>query len=268
MAARIDSLKIIDVAAPCDADWDAMTGDERVRRCQLCQMNVYNLSEMTEAEALELVNQREGRLCIQFYRRADGTMLTKDCPIGLKAIRKAIRQKIARMWASMAALAGAILVGGIFGRSAGAEKLSEPAIPDVDPRLIEVVKGKICVTQPPSPVALLSYETLKTAPADTIKNYLGRCLEKEEQASYGMPDPDNMNALDESVRQAWRLKVDDASFLPNPGTREHDELSKITAELLKKHPDIALQISGPPAHLIHAVRGQMILRPDVAPVPR
>ena len=84
----------------------------------------------------------------------------------------------------------------------------------------------------------------------------------------GHSAPDNKNALEESVRQAWQAKVDDASYLPKQGTKDHDELSKITAELLKKHPDIALQISGPPAHLIHAVRGQMIVVPDVAPFPR
>lgn len=266
MAARIDSLHIIDVAAPCSADWDAMTGDERVRHCQQCQMNVYNLSEMTEPEALKLVNQREGRLCIQFYRRADGTLLTKDCPVGLKAIRKAVRERIVRMWASTAALAGAIFFGGVFGRPAKTEVIE--LHPEIPPEVVEVIKGKICVTQPVAPQLQLTYDGLKMMDAKTLKGYLNRCLAKEEQASYGMPDPEDKNALAENVRQAWQSKVEDASFLPKPGTKEHDELSKITAELLKKHQGVALQIIGPQLRLDRAVRGQMIVVPDVAPVPR
>ena len=44
--------------------------------------NVYNLSDMTEEEALKLVEEREGRLCVRFYQREDGTVLTSDCPVG------------------------------------------------------------------------------------------------------------------------------------------------------------------------------------------
>src|SRR5262245_30602687 len=34
------------IASPCSADWDEMTGDDRVRFCGRCRKNVYNLSEM------------------------------------------------------------------------------------------------------------------------------------------------------------------------------------------------------------------------------
>ena len=37
---------------------------------------------MTEEEALKLVEEREGRLCVRFYQRRDGTVLTTDCPVG------------------------------------------------------------------------------------------------------------------------------------------------------------------------------------------
>ena len=260
MKTKLTSLNVIDVAAPCPANWEAMTGDDRVRHCSQCEMNVYNLSEMTEREALQLVNQHEGRLCIQFYRRADGTMLTKNCPVGLKAIRKAVRRKITRLWASTAAVAGAIFFGGIVGRSCQAEVLD---VVEIDPKLIEVVKGKVCV----SPQPLLTYDGLKMMDAKTVKQYLHRCLTKEEQASYGMPDPDNKNALEEGVRQSWQAKVEDASYLPQRGTNEHNELSKITAELLKKHSEIALQILAPQLRIDHAVRGRMTFVPHADHLP-
>jgi len=49
---------------------------------------VYNLSAMTQSEATALVNKTEGRLCVRFYRRPDGTMLTRDCPVGLRALKR------------------------------------------------------------------------------------------------------------------------------------------------------------------------------------
>ena len=76
------------VASPCSANWDTMVGDDRVRFCQQCNLNVYNLTRMTRDEAESLVVTTEGRLCVRFYRRADGSVLTRDCPIGLAAIRR------------------------------------------------------------------------------------------------------------------------------------------------------------------------------------
>ena len=67
-----------------------MTGDDRVRHCQSCQLNIYNTADMTAQEVQHLIENREGRLCIRMYRRADGTVLTKDCPVGLRAVRKRI----------------------------------------------------------------------------------------------------------------------------------------------------------------------------------
>ena len=265
MNRMISSLNVIDVASPCSADWDAMTGDERVRHCRQCDMNVYNLSEMPEDKALKLVNEREGRLCIQFYRRADGTMITKDCPVGLRAIRKSIRQKVVRIWAKAAALTGAFLVSGLFGRSVGAEVV-EVKPPDVPPEVIQAIKGQICVTPqvPQVPQIQLTFEGLRMMPAETLKGYLKKCLAKEEQASYRMPDPENKNALEESVRQTWQAKVDDASYMPQPGSQEHDALAKLTSAQLKKHSDIAMQIMAPllRPHL-EPIRGRMIVRPDI-----
>ncbi len=75
----------IDVAAPCRMSWDAMKGDERTRFCGACNLNVYNLSGMSREEAEKLVATADGRVCVRFFRRQDGTVLTEDCPVGLAA---------------------------------------------------------------------------------------------------------------------------------------------------------------------------------------
>ncbi|HEY6970450.1 MAG TPA: carboxypeptidase-like regulatory domain-containing protein [Candidatus Angelobacter sp.] len=76
----------IRIASPCTADWDKMRGDDSVRHCTACNLNVYNFSAMTETEVEHLLGTRQGRLCARFYRRADGTILTQDCPVGWRTV--------------------------------------------------------------------------------------------------------------------------------------------------------------------------------------
>jgi hypothetical protein len=90
MTAPIQKLDRLYVATPCSADWDSMQGNDKVRFCQHCNLNVYNISMMTKAQAEALIASTEGRLCTKFYRRIDGTILTKDCPVGLRALRRSV----------------------------------------------------------------------------------------------------------------------------------------------------------------------------------
>ena len=74
------------MASPCNDRWEDKEGDEQSRFCLHCQKHVYNLSAMTESAALSLIEQKEGKLCARFYRRADGTLLTSNCPVGHQRI--------------------------------------------------------------------------------------------------------------------------------------------------------------------------------------
>lgn len=86
------------IASPCPADWEKMAGDERVRHCAECNLNVYNLSAMTERQVQELIAGSRGkRLCARFYRRADGTVLTQDCPWSVRALAR----KVSRLGAAV-----------------------------------------------------------------------------------------------------------------------------------------------------------------------
>lgn len=95
------SLDRLSVASPCPADWEAMTGDERVRFCGLCQLNVYNLSGMSRTEAEDLIQTTEGRLCVRYFQRPDGTVITRDCPVGLQTLRKRKIRKLSRFAAAV-----------------------------------------------------------------------------------------------------------------------------------------------------------------------
>jgi hypothetical protein len=97
-----NQLNNVRVASPCPADWDQMLGNDRSRFCGQCNLNVYNLSAMSRSEAEEFIARSEGRVCIRYYRRKDGSIITENCPVGLRALKK-------RMSQIAAALASAIL---------------------------------------------------------------------------------------------------------------------------------------------------------------
>jgi hypothetical protein len=104
-------LEQISVASPCTVSWDVMAGDDRARFCGQCSQLVYNLSAMTQKEAEALVMAREGRLCVRFYKRADGTMMTKDCPVGWRAIKRRVAMVGAAAAAVLVAMLGLLTLG-------------------------------------------------------------------------------------------------------------------------------------------------------------
>jgi hypothetical protein len=72
------------IASPCKERWADMIGDDRVRVCNGCERPVFDLSEMTLAEAEAVLATRGVTPCVRFYRRADGTVMTADCAPGAR----------------------------------------------------------------------------------------------------------------------------------------------------------------------------------------
>jgi hypothetical protein len=129
MPTYTNPLEQVRVAAPCPAVWEKMVGDERVRYCDSCSLHVYNLSGMTRREAEALVTSSESRLCVRFYRRADGTILTRNCPVGLGALkRRAARAATATMTAVLGFFAGLGLNFGVD-RALSPSIMEESAVP-------------------------------------------------------------------------------------------------------------------------------------------
>jgi len=164
MSKFTNPLNNIKVASPCSADWNEMMGNERRRFCAECKLNVYNLSGMSQREAENLLLNSEGRLCVRFYKRADGTILTKDCPVGWQAIRQRV-SKTATAFASLvfAALSG-IGLANYFAES------SEPQIMEQISYEAENLKmGEIAVEEINSNVAVLE-EPIATMGNVSIKD--------------------------------------------------------------------------------------------------
>ena len=138
MSKFTNPLNNIRIASPCSADWNQMVGDNRQRHCGDCKLNVYNLSGMTRSEAEDLILNSEGRVCMRIYRRADGTVLTKDCPVGWSAVKQRV-SKIATAFASMIfAVLGGIGLTSYFSDSADNSKsMGVVAVTNHNPPIIE-----------------------------------------------------------------------------------------------------------------------------------
>lgn len=122
MQTSLNILQNARIAAPCSAEWSAMQGDERVRFCGQCEKNVYNLIGMDDNEADALLAEHEGHACIRAYQRADGTLMTQNCPVGLRKVRQRMAWGIGSIAAGFAMLLSSFTFG--LSRRAGA-RLSE-----------------------------------------------------------------------------------------------------------------------------------------------
>lgn len=107
-------LNNIHVASPCPANWDEMYGDDRKRHCGACKMNVYNLSDMTRREAEDLLVNSEGRLCVRFFRRADGSILTQNCPVGWAKVKQRVSRVATAAFSMIAGLFGGVFAFNLF----------------------------------------------------------------------------------------------------------------------------------------------------------
>jgi len=107
MPKSVRSFDRITIPAPCDADWDAMIGNDQVRFCEHCNLHVTNLSSMTRSEAMRLVARSRGRLCVRFIQRANGDILTKEIPQQLHRISRRASRIAAGAFSATLGLASA-----------------------------------------------------------------------------------------------------------------------------------------------------------------
>jgi hypothetical protein len=129
-AKRLPLLDQVAIASPCSESWDQMKGDEAVRFCGRCEKHVYNLSALSAEAAERLIREKEGQMCVRLYRRADGTVLTADCPVGVRR-RRVKRAVVASVGGTLLA-AGGLAAATAFARMGAMEpqligKLAQPS---------------------------------------------------------------------------------------------------------------------------------------------
>jgi hypothetical protein len=116
----VDYLNELRIAAPCTVSWQSMDGDERVRHCTQCNKNVYNISDMSRADANQFLRLTAQGACVNFYKRMDGTVLVDNCPVGLRRLRANYRRAAAAIVAIFG-LAQGLVMEAIAGDSGNAK---------------------------------------------------------------------------------------------------------------------------------------------------
>jgi hypothetical protein len=102
------------IASPCPEIWETMIGEGAVRACSRCDQEVFDLGAMTLAQADALIRSRTGeRTCARLRRRADGTMMFRDCEVGASGVRaRRIGVALGALAIAAAAAASSASMGG------------------------------------------------------------------------------------------------------------------------------------------------------------
>lgn len=106
------------VASPCSVSWSDMTGDEAVRYCGECKLNIHNLSSLSDDQVVALIDRKRSgeRICTYFYRDQSGAIVTDNCPKRLKIFRRKLQICAASMLLALCWLwAGQVDAQGLVG---------------------------------------------------------------------------------------------------------------------------------------------------------
>ncbi|MDQ1813284.1 hypothetical protein RBA41_08205 [Massilia sp. CCM 9210] len=188
------ALQRVDIASPCTVSWDKMAGDDRVRHCNDCNKNVFNLSSMPQADAAALLaDNHHGDLCVRFYRRQDGTVMTSDCG---DSPRAAVRQA----WRKLPHMAGAAVLAlsaaGCSASDAAPDAKAHSPVPGVTPTPMIVtmgapppsMQGVPDATKPAPPAGQTGQQEKKTKSAAWMGN-VAAPREPVEQPAKGANTP-------------------------------------------------------------------------------
>lgn len=85
------------ISSPCPISWEKLRGNDRVRFCEKCKLNVFNLAILSEREAQDLVERTERKLCVRLYDRGDQTATAEDCRLGRARKRMKVAVTIAAL---------------------------------------------------------------------------------------------------------------------------------------------------------------------------
>jgi len=84
-------LETFQLVRPCPINMDGLDPAEKENFCKSCNKKVYNLSVLSTDAAEALLEEKGNKACVMFVRNNDGRIVTDDCPIFLRPIRRCTR---------------------------------------------------------------------------------------------------------------------------------------------------------------------------------
>ena len=124
-------LNNLTIPSPCSADWNSMVGNDQVRFCEHCSLDVHNLSRMTRNQAQRLVARSNGRLCVRYHHDSSGRPLT--LPLSQKLHR--INRRVSRI-AAGAFTATLSITSAVSQNSVSAQSVNPPSATQQNPRWV------------------------------------------------------------------------------------------------------------------------------------
>jgi hypothetical protein len=76
MNRKSGKLETLRIPEPCSVGWENMTGDDKIRFCNQCNKQVFNLSVMTHRQAEAIIAATRGNLCARIAPRTDDNVRT------------------------------------------------------------------------------------------------------------------------------------------------------------------------------------------------
>lgn len=147
------------IGGPCHEDWDAMqVGPGGARRfCFACSKSVHDLSEMTEAEARELLAAKaDEEICIAYALDEAGRIEHRRVPVGqgLVPVSSLLRARAARASkGATAAMVGALAACTPHGAAETMPEL-EDEVAEVAERILGHAPPAKASVPPPDPVSV------------------------------------------------------------------------------------------------------------------
>lgn len=100
----------IQVQSPCTASWDSMVGNDQIRFCQHCNQTVHDISAITRKDVARLIAKSQGRLCVRYQRRPDGSFDTLKTAKTLHQISPRVARLAAGAFSAALSVTGAVIL--------------------------------------------------------------------------------------------------------------------------------------------------------------
>ncbi len=183
-----------------------MEGNERERFCKQCSKTVLNISDLSNAEANQFLREKtDSRLCVKFYLRTDGTIMTDECPKMIRPIRNAARYIFQQT--SVALGLSFLMISHLIPANAKVKNASneQPSVPPGYKYAGKIVIGGQCPTETQNICNII----LDLQPADKEEN----ALQNELKIQLGTQRIITSEIVDKLVEYYKRKLIPDRKFL-------------------------------------------------------
>lgn len=259
MSRKLTVLDRVDIASPCVADWNEMRGNDVVRFCEHCNLNVHDLSAMTRTKATKLVLKSKGRLCVRYIRQPDGAIQTATRQV-YQISRRASRIAAGVFSAALSLSSTAYAQGEVRRPNEKENVVASEMLKQRDEGKIHSLKGTI--TDPNG--AVIAGATVKAINQKTNQE---RTVTSNDEGYYEFYDLEEGEYKIEISSPGFVVKEETIQLTPNANL-QFDKQLDVGVELMVMGGAIAISYQSPLLVVVYdgdvdAVREQLAKKVDV-----